>query len=94
MFPTDAFILKASKKTNLKVSNFLIFFYGTKNSNEEFLLEDLGRQNQSQSPGAMLSLFAFAPVNNQTGICWYLNLPHPSQFTVKEIPDVGTKLIL
>lgn len=49
---------------------------------------------QSQSPGTMLSSFAFAPASNQTGIWWYLMLPDPSQFTVKEIPDVGTKLIL
>lgn len=47
MFPSDAFILKESRETDLKVSNFLIFFYGIKKkkSNEEGVLEDLGRQN-------------------------------------------------
>lgn len=42
-----------------------------------------------QSAGMMLSSFAFAPASNQTGICWDLTLPDPSNFTVKGIPDVG-----
>lgn len=87
MFPSDAFILKGSKETSLTVSNFLIFFYGIKNSNEEFLLEDLGRQNPE--PKCRYDAFAFAPASNQTGICWDLILPDPSHFTVRGIPDVG-----
>lgn len=91
MFLSDAFILKGSKENNLKVSNFLIFFYGIikKNLMKRCCWKIWEGKIQSQSAGIMLSSFAFAPASNQTGICWDLTLPDPRHFTVKGIPDVG-----